>query len=165
MKIKELLEKYGDVKINEEKEKEIKKLLGIKENKKWVPNHEEDYFFVSDTLEALYDTWMGSYIDTCRYFKNNCFKTQKEAEFRLEQIKVYNELKNFAIENNDEIDWKNDQQNKYYMYFKCSDILIYDTLTSKDIGQIYFSTRELAEQAIKTVGEDRIKKYLFGVEE
>lgn len=166
MKLKELLEKYGDVEIVKEKEQELKNLFGIKESKKWEPNHKEDYFFVNDILETLYDTWMGSCVDTYRYFRNNCFKTQKEAEFHSEQIKVYNELKNFADENNDRIDWKNDDQSKYYIYFDYGNvnILIYDTLTAKDIGQIYFSTKELAEQAIETVGEERIKKYLFGVE-
>ena len=32
-------------------------------------------------------------------------------------------------------------------------------------GTIYFDSKEKAQQAIESVGEERIKKYLFGVEE
>ena len=32
-------------------------------------------------------------------------------------------------------------------------------------GAIYFESREKVEEAIDAVGEDRIKKYIFGVED
>lgn len=162
MKLKELLEKYGDVEIVKEKEQELKNLFGIKESKKWEPNHKEDYFFVNDILETLYDTWMGSCVDTYRYFRNNCFKTRKEAEFHSEQIKVYNGLKNFAIENNGEIDWDDNDAKKWYICFNYdnNEISTNYSYYLQNVGQIYFTSDELAEQAIKIVGEERIKKYL-----
>ena len=94
----------------------------------------------------------------------NCFKTEEEAAFRLEQIKVYNELKNFADENNEEIEWKNGTA-KYIITFDTEDEKIETNIIFyiQDIAQIYFSSKELAEQAIEKVGADRIKKYLFGV--
>ena len=167
MKLKELLEQYSDVELTEEQEKQIKDYLGIKNSKKWKPKNTEKYFYIDCYGEidyAVYDN--NDEADVYGLFVNNCFKTKKEAEFRLEQIKVYNELKNFADENNDEIDWKNKYQEKYYFCLNHSDnsFLICDVEFAEDIGRIYFSSKELAKQAIKKVGADRIKKYLFGVE-
>ncbi len=35
----------------------------------------------------------------------------------------------------------------------------------ESIGAYYFESEKMAKKAIKEVGEERIKKYLFGVEE
>lgn len=167
MKLKELLKNVEDVELTEEQEKQIKDFLGIKNNKKWVPEENESYFFVDN--KGMIDKVLGAQ-PRCedyqfRILTNNCFKTKEEAEFRLEQIKVYNELKNFADENNDEIDWKDENKDKFYINYIHSDkqISCFSANFIQDIGQIYFSSEELAEQAIEKVGEDRIKKYLFGV--
>lgn len=42
---------------------------------------------------------------------------------------------------------------------------IFNCTTTKQIGAIYFSSEELANQAIEQVGKNRIKKYLFEVKE
>ena len=47
---------------------------------------------------------------TYQIAKEEKIKTKEEAKFRLEQIKVYNELKNFADENNGEMNWRNFQE-------------------------------------------------------
>lgn len=56
-------------------------------------------------------------------------------------------------------------QEKYYFYYNCTykrfDInLVYGTKGNA----IYFSSKEIAEQAVKEIGEERIKKYYFEVE-
>lgn len=167
MKLKELLEKYGNIEITEEKEKELKELLEIKKNKnKWKPNTNELYYTINyNNMEIGLYKWFDSLEEKALYTYNNCFKTKEEAEFRLEQIKIYNELKNFADENNDEMDWHNETQEKYYIIFIGAEnkLWVDYKYTNIFIGQIYFSRQELAEQAIKEVGEERIKKYLFGI--
>ena len=35
----------------------------------------------------------------------------------------------------------------------------------KECGNVYFPSKEIAQKAIDTVGEERIKKYYFGVED
>ena len=160
MTIKAFSLKYKNVELTEEQEKHIKDYLGIK-NKKWRLKEGENYYFVNS-----YGCISNSKnYDEFRLITNNCFKTQKDAEFRLEQIKVYNELKNFADENNEEIEWKNGTA-KYIITFDTEDEKIGTNIIFyiQDIAQIYFSSKELAEQAIDKVGADRIKKYLFGVE-
>ena len=169
MKLKELLEKHQDLELTEEQEKEIKKFLNIKDNKRWKAEGNEEYWYINscgdvDTDECCNIT---AFVDEYRYFLNNMFKTKEEAEFRLEQIKVYNELKNFADENNDEIDWRDPTQAKWLLYLSCENMKVSPAVWySVDfLGTICFSKKELALLAIEIVGEDRIKKYLFNIKE
>lgn len=166
MTVKEFYEKYGDVELTEEQEKHIKEYLRIK-NKKWKPKKGEKFFYTDGYGEVDYGIYDEDDADTAyATLTNNYFKTKEEAEFKLEQIKVYNELKNFADENNEEIDWENVNKRKYFIRLnRCQNILIFDGYFNfQDIGQIYFSSEKLAQQAIDKVGADRINKYLFGVE-
>lgn len=166
MKLKELLEKHQDLELTEEQEKEIKKFLNIKDSKKWKPEINEEYWYVDSFGDIAAEIFAEDSEDEYKILTNNCFKTEKEAEFRLEQFETYNELKNFADENNDEIDWNDLKQKKWHLNLIHPDMkldLSYCSLIDIQ-GAIYFTSEELAQQAIKKVGEDRIKKYLFGVE-
>lgn len=166
MKLKELAEKHPDVELTEEQEKHIKEYLEIK-NKKWRPEKEERYYSVLANGTIQSELYLNYTCDRYKYFSNNCFKTKEEAEFKLEQIKVYNELKNFADENNDEIDWNDSEKFKYYIYYhhKEKKLVASAYCSLHYLGNIHFSSKQLAEQAITKIGADRIKKYLFGVED
>lgn len=168
MKLKELLNQYSDVELTQEQEEQFRKYIGIK-LKRWRPNQRERYYFI-DSCGTIIDSLFHEHnrVDEYRFFTNNCFKTVAEAEFKLQQIKVYYELKNFADDHNSKIDW-NTSTFKYYICNKyldnssshrcpCVDHISY----AQDIGQIYFSSKDLADQAIRKVSIDKIKKYLFG---
>lgn len=165
MKLKDFLEKHGEVELTEEKEKQIKDLLGVKKSKRWEPNDDEMYYYINSNGDVDYN-YYDCENNIFSYFTNNCFKTEEEAEFYLETLKVYYELKNFADENGEKIDWKNDNQTKYTFLLDYEDNkFTYDSAVNfRRISCIYFTSKELIEQAIEKVGEDRIKKYLFGVE-
>lgn len=158
MTIKELLINYKDVELTKEQEKQIKEYLNIEENKKWKPEKEELFYFITSLGEIQQDTTENTN-NNFKIFTNNCFKTKEEAKFRLEQIKVYNELKNFADENNDDI-----KDYRFLITLQSGDLIIGSYTYMHHIGEIGFSSQELAEQAIEKVGADRIKKYLFGAE-
>ena len=166
MTIKDFLLKYKNVELTEEQEKYIREYLGIKESKKWRPTLGERYYYVDKFGDIDYCNFDDADLDVYRVDVNNCFKTEEDALFRLEQIKVYNELKNFADENNEEIDWGNGDQEKYSFYFShnTNSLIIDDSYMLHEMGKIYFSSRGLVKQAIDKVGADRIKKYLFGVD-
>lgn len=77
-------------------------------------------------------------------------------------------MKKYAKEFSDE-EWKDNKTQKYYIVYRYSgdyirSILTYLTYTSKD-NVLYFESPEKAQEAIDAVGEDRIKKYYFGVRE
>lgn len=166
MTIKELLEQMQDVELTEEQEKQIKEYLNIKESKKWRPKEGEKYFYLDDCGDIDYNTFDDDSVDAHKLATGNFFKTEEDANYRLEQIKVYNELKNFADENNEEIDWKDTDIEKIYLCYNrnTNKLERSGVYAYQDIGQIYFSSRELADQIIAKIGTDRIKKYLFGVE-
>lgn len=160
MKLKELLKKHQDLELTEEQEKRIKDYLGIKDSKKWIPEENEGYWYVDAFGDVDVEVFAGDSEDEYKIFTNNCFKTEKEANFRLEQIEVYNELKNFADENNDE----SVKGCRFLLTFSDNKLTPCAYTYLHQIGEIVFSSKEIALQAIEKIGEDRIKKYLFGVE-
>ena len=106
------------------------------------------------------------YDDNCWKF-GNYYNTIKEAEFAKQKQLVYQELKKYALEQNTgEIDCKNYLQIKYFIYCntKSNDLGIMDVSKRKIAGQVYFTSEKIAENAIKDIGEDRIKKYLFEID-
>lgn len=167
MTLKDFLEKHGEVEITKEQEKQLKDFLKIKELKRWKPKPNEEYYYVDCYGEVDNNWWEDGKDDNFLFLTNNMFKTKEEAEFHLEKLKIYHELKLFADENNEEIDWKNADQTKYTFLFdyRQNAFEYYNVIQFRRMGCIYFSSRELVKQAIKKVGEDRIKKYLFGVED
>ena len=170
MKLKELFKDVQDVELTAEQEKQIKDYLGIKEPKVWKPDNRETYFcLLSDGSVESTIYIKGSLFCACdvnRYAIGNCFKTKEEAEFAVEQIKVYTELKRYAAEHNEgEIDWSNHDSEKYFIRYHNQDehIQIDMNYYLQNPLQVYFTSEQIAKDAIKAVGEDRIKKYLFGV--
>lgn len=167
MKIKDLLENVQDVELTPEQEKQIKEYLGIKETKRWKPKSGKNYWYIMNCGNITVTHWSDYCdLDAELFAMNNCFETKEKAEFALEKYKVYLELKQFADENNDPIKWCKSNIKNYYIYLSHNNNTLHVEYSwiCQDIGQIYFSSEDLAKQAIQKVGEDRIKKYLFGVE-
>ena len=165
MKLKDLLKDVQDVELTPEQEKQIKEYLGIKEPKRFVPNYGDIYYYITSDgyiIESVYCITS----DRDRLTMGNCFKTKEEAEFAVEKIRVYQELKQFADENNGPINWKKSDFHKVCIcYNHTAGRIEFSCHQYTDVlGTFYFSSKELAQQAIKKIGEDRIKKYLFGVE-
>ena len=85
----------------------------------------------------------------------------------VEKLKVIKELRDFALEHNDEeIDWVDNEQDKWELSYKDSNVEpICNNYYRAQAFNIYFTSLEIAKEAIKTVGEDRIKKYYFDIED
>ena len=142
----------------------------VEEKKKyWTPKEKEKYFYIEDCMGVSDDRNVQAPIDYCRFNIGNFFKTKIEAEHILEKLKVIHELQKFAYENNEgEIDWKNFNQCKYYLVYdtKDEDLYVdYSIQCESEPFNIYFTSPKIAKRAIEAVGEDRIKKYYFNVEE
>lgn len=139
-----------------------------KESKVWKPEKDGHYYYDNDGR-----TYQSSYcedsIDKCRLEFGNCFKTQEEAKHMVEKLRVIKELGDFALENNEEeIDWENRGEANYLITYNyaCKELEIaYYYYTQYIPFNIYFTSREVARKAIETIGEDRIKKYYFDIEE
>lgn len=143
----------------------IKKSNGCK-RKVWKPECDKNYWIING-FRVVNSSWDNDNVDYRRYEIGNCFKTEKEAKFALEKLKVEAELRRFAEENNEcEIDWTDRKQNKWLICYnydsKNIDTGYDDTLRTH---YIYFSSKEIAKQAIKHIGEERLKKYYFRIED
>lgn len=145
----------------------IKKSNGCKRSVR-RPKNNEMYFYISGECEICFHRWRNDSIDNRYYEIGNCFKTKEEAEFALEKRRVEVELQHFAEENNErEIDWEDEGQNKYCMYYDIVTDEIEGSVLycSKVAGIVYFSSTKILEQAIQVIGEERLKKYYFEVED
>ena len=59
------------------------------EKLRWKPLYNDKYYCINVFSEAMVicHVWTGDTVDNTYYHTNNCFKTEKEAEAKLEQIK------------------------------------------------------------------------------
>lgn len=143
----------------------------VVEEPKWKPREGELYFYVNSNGEIEYRYYKNRNINDKRRICNigNYFKTDEEAEHMVEKLKVIRELQDFALEHNDEeIDWNDVNQEKLYLGMnpKIKSIDIFHTCSWIYLPfNIYFTSEEIAEKAIETIGEDRIKKYYFDIED
>lgn len=136
----------------------------VNPKKRWRAERYETYYWIDTDVRIFKSNECGRESDNFCYQTHNYFKTKEDAEFARKRILVYQELKDYALKYNEsEFDWNNREQYKYYIFCNNKEILIGNDNTVMDLGQIYFTSREIARNAINFIGEDRIKKYLFGI--
>lgn len=138
-----------------------------KKNKVWKPEFEDLYYAILPDGSITDYEFTNSEFDNSCYDFCNCFKTASVAKFFAEKQRVMTQLKRYAEEHNDvEIDWDNCEQYKYFLY--CDSAKNEIGIDSRSVlmfsNQIYFTSYDIAEDAVKEIGKDRILKYLFGVE-
>ena len=135
----------------------------------WKPKVGESYWSIRPWSGAVRVCYNDDKVDGFAVSMGLCFQTEKQAEFMVEKLKVIHELEKFAYENNEEeIDWNDTNQEKLCLSMnymdKCIDIY-YTYAWIYSPSNIYFTSKKIAKEAIETIGEDRIKKYYFGVKE
>lgn len=143
-------------------------------SKVWKPSAGELYYYINSKGEIEFSYYNNRSTKDKRRICNigNYFKTDDEAEHMVEKLKVIKELQDFAIENRDEeISWEEDDEYNRYKYsiyfdYRLESIRINWTTVAHDSPfNLYFTSLEIAKEAIKTIGEDRIKKYYFDIED
>lgn len=136
----------------------IKTLKAEVQREDEFPQDGDKYWLIEETLGVSRYAWAGDDFDNKLLSVGNVFRTKQQAEFAIEKLKVEAELRKFSrpflwgTENTailfDGYDFKFDTRLGYVFQ-----------------GVIYFESRAKAQQAIQAVGEERIKKYIFGVED
>ena len=75
------------------------------------------YYYVANAGNIQKSVWDNDEYALARQQIGNCFKSEEEAEFTVERLKVIKELEDYAKEHNDEIDWDNRSSCKYYICY------------------------------------------------
>lgn len=123
------------------------------------PQDGDGYWYIDDEGYILNEEWDGLDFEEYRLAIGNVFKTKEQAEFASEKLKVEAELREFSKS------FELDSYNHYIFLDTDSDCLGVDSLSyCQSQGTIHFESEGKAQQAIQSVGEERIKKYIFGVE-
>ena len=142
---------------------------GEKENKgaskRWRANRGGDYWYVSDygiTIQEEDSRSANSTLDNYHYDTHNYFQTEKEARKYASVLETERQLKKFADDHNDKIDWEDTNQEKWSLYYnyEANRTSVTSALATKDARVIYFSSDEIIQQAIDTIGIEEIKEYL-----
>lgn len=160
MKLNELMEKYGEYEV---KDGFMDFLEKPKPKTVWDLEYGDVYYFLNSCGNVTKTFWHNIDLDKQRLSICNAFFTEEDAEFARERLKVITELKKYAKEFSDE-EWRNGNTAKYLFYRSFPGNRIYITSTySAHYPCLYFESMEKAKQAFNAVGEERIKKYCFGV--
>ena len=123
------------------------------------PKDGDEYWYIDDEGYILNEMWDGLDFEEYRLAVGNVFKTKDQAEFAAEKLRVEAELRKFSKP------FENGKFNHYIFFYIDGDYLEVGYKTAcHSQGTIYFESEDKAEEAISTVGEERIKKYIFGVE-
>jgi len=146
-------------------EKELKSLkesIGTykEEPKEWKPEIGDEFYTISAFGDIRHWEYKGHEIDLNAFRTGSAFKTLEEAEFELERRKVITELKKHSCRFKKGVE----QYGITYNYDK-SEVSFGYLNNVCDYATICYESQETVQKAIKEVGEERIKKYLFGVEE
>ena len=152
--------------LTEDERAELERLVD-KSNKSSLqgfrPHYGEQYFYIDERGEVNFFYNRNSPYDKMCYSIGNCFKTKEEAEFEVEKLKIVAQLKRMAKAwNTCEIDWEDEQQLKYYLRYS-SEGICWASTSLLQTGAIYFTDKEFCKAAIAFIGEERLKKYYFGV--
>lgn len=129
----------------------------------WKPITSEKYFFTYSDGDVDSVIWTENKADKGRYGLRNVFRTKEDAEFEVERRKIIAELQNYADDHNGEITHPSDA---FWIAFDEDDMSITVETDSylPPVGAVLFSNADTACNAIEEIGEDRIIKYMFGID-
>lgn len=124
------------------------------------PQNNDEYWYINDEGDVFDTFYDNHYIDRYHQEIGNIFQTEEQAQFTVEKLKVEAELRKFSRpfkygDWNFEILWNNHENN---IELDWSGYVVRQSV-------IYFESGEVAEKAIESVGKERIKKYIFGMED
>ena len=138
----------------------IAELEELAKDEQGFPQDSDGYWYIDDYGYILNEKWDGLDFEEFRLAVGNVFKTKDQAEFAAEKLKVEAELRKFSRP------FKEDEYN-YFIQIHPShnNIVVESDDFYQTQGTIYFESTTIANEAIDAIGENRIKKYLFGLED
>ena len=139
-----------------------------KQSKVWKPKKGDPYWVLCAVNFTKY-TWDGNATDVALSIRGNRFETKEEAEWADEHRIVETELKRFVAENEPnpitEKDWEENSWKHFLVYVPDKKaVWVSWVAKNKVANQVYARYADVLLKAIEHIGEERLKKYYFGVE-
>lgn len=105
--------------------------------------------------------------DNALYKSGNYFKTKDEAQREADRLNIYFEIRKWQRENDGDFTptWDNLSKPNYALFYNYHEHTISTCAITllEDPMALLFSSKQKVEQMIKEIGEDKIKRMLFGV--
>lgn len=134
---------------------------------RWKPEQGDLFFYIIAGGEVHKGRWTRDLNDEMIYAMGNVFKTAKEAEDAAERLKIRAELLDCGGKEAREVILPvgNIYKYRYAIAINSNHSAVPISTLQPRPFEITFETEAEVEAAIHKVGEDRIKKYLFGIED
>ena len=147
--------------LSQEEREQLLKLVekGQKPVEREWPQEGDDYFFSYSNGIGSY-VWDNDMVDNYNWQIGNCFHTEEEAEWYREHLKVCAELRRMA-------DGKVKNGGLYVPAYDSLNNHVFVSYMRAGYSETpyIFASDESAQKAIDTIGEERLKKYWFRVED
>jgi len=123
----------------------------------WDLKEDDTYYLIDCDGEVMNTTWSDICIDNdCRKI-GNCFLTKEEAETESERRKIETEMLRLGGRRK----FNRGKDNYFIMYTRIEGLDYVNYQSMHEQGVIYFDSELDAINAVKTIGKDKIKKYIF----
>ena len=124
----------------------------------WDLKEGDEYFLIFGDGNVSGTTWGDCTSDKKFREIGNAFLTREEAEFEIERRKIETEMLRLGGRRK----FNRGKDNYYITYdYVVKDLVYLNRNWVHDQGGIYFDTDIDAINAVKTIGKDKIKKYIF----
>lgn len=90
--------------------------------------------------------------------------TKEEAEKIRRRLLVEKELRDWAKKCKEPVDWKGSQRKYYVQYEGNRNEVTLDDFVNYATANVYFTEREVANQAIESIGQERLIRDYFGID-
>lgn len=148
-------------------ERANQKVAEVKPRNTQKPKCGDKYYYIGTDGYIYIEQWKDRSLDETRWELGNVFLTEEKAEFAREKQKVEVELERYGKEHNNLAKEEWDGINTHYRIgydLADDDLVTTSAITIRRIGDIYFTSKEVAKDAANKVGTKRIMKYLFDVD-
>ena len=140
-------------------EEELAKLTEKKKKKTWYERAENNRpYYAIDTENRVFESREANdSFDYIRYKNANYYTEKNLAENNARADNLMRQLRRFAAENCEEVEWDNKAEHWYIRHGMIGGGLDVDIVTyAKDFGAIYFDTEENAQKAIEIFKDELI---------
>lgn len=133
----------------------------VEKKGKFVQKVEETYWYVRSNGDVDYYNFINDEIDKYLLNHHPVFRTEEKAYEYKDYLELLDKYKyNFSDE-----EWRDDKTRKWYIWLNTDggSLNINFNYINKHPNCIYFRTKENADNFIKEVGEENVKRFMFDV--